>query len=79
MTMATTGNLAVVAWKNNKVVTLASNAYAMHSISNVNRVVKSDEKRKKITVACLKVVAMYNSYMRGVDLFDQNVHAQMPF
>ena len=76
MTLATTGNFAVVAWKDNKVVTLASNAYAMHPISNVNRVAKIEAKRRKITVACPKVVAIYNSYMGRVDLFDQNVHAQ---
>ena len=32
MDMATTDNLAVVDWKDNKVVTLASNAYAMHLV-----------------------------------------------
>ena len=38
-----TDNLAIVAWKD--AVTLASNAYAIHIISNVKRVAKNDAKR----------------------------------
>ena len=76
MTMATTDNISVVAWKDTKVVTLASNAYSTHPTSIVSRAPKIDSKRRKINVECPKVVFMYNSYMGGVDRFDQNTHAQ---
>ena len=72
--MATTDNISVVAWKDTKVITLASNTYSIHPTSIVSRVAKIDS--KKINVECPKVVSMYNSYMGGVDRFDQNIHAQ---
>ena len=65
MIMATTDNLAVVAWKINKVVTLASNSYAIHPISNLNRVAKIDAERKKITVTCPSGCYVQLQYQRS--------------
>ena len=76
MTMATTDNISVVAWKDTKVVTLASNAYSIHPTSIVSRVAKIDSKRRRINAVCPKVVSIYNSCMGRVDRFDQNIHAQ---
>ena len=76
MTMATADNISVVAWKDTKVVTLASNVYSIHSTSIVSRVAKIDSKRRRINVECPKVISMYNSYMGRVNRLDQHIHAQ---
>ena len=44
MTMGLIDNLAIITWKD--AVTLVSNAYAIHNISNFNRFSKIDAKRK---------------------------------
>ena len=67
-------NKHVVAWKDNKVVTMASNAYGINPVTRVNRIVTVSHKRRKIK--CPKIVNMYNSYMGRVDRFNQYVHSQ---
>ena len=67
--------IAVVAWKNNKVVTMTSNAYGINSITRANRVATVSHKRRKILVKCPKVVNMYNSYMGRVFRFNQYIHS----
>ena len=68
--------IAVVSWKDNKVVTMASNGYGINPVTRVNRVATVSHERRKILVKCLKVVNKYNSYKGGVDRFNQYVYSQ---
>ena len=76
MFMMTSKNTAIVAWKYKKVVTMASNAYGINLVTRVNKVATVSHERRKILVKCPKAVNMYNSYMGGVDRFNQDVHSQ---
>ena len=76
MSMATTEELAVVAWNDDKIVNFASNAHGIHPISNVTKIVNNANKKTKITVPCPKVVSMYYAYMGGVHSFNQSVNSQ---
>lgn len=61
-------DIAVLAWKDNKIVTLASNFAGKNPTSTVRRYDKSQ--KQYITVERPFVVAEYNRHMGGVDLLD---------
>lgn len=79
LSMKTTSDIAIVRWHDNRIVTLASNAYGIHPFSSTSRVASVDKKRVKIIVPCPKVVSMYNKFVVGVDKFDENVDSQRIF
>jgi len=66
-------NVVVVAWRDNKVVTLASNSVGIEPAGCTSR--WSREKRQRITVNQPRIVKVYNNTMGGVDRADQNVSA----
>lgn len=76
MTMKTSGNIAVVQWNDNSIVTLASTSHGIDPVSKVDRIGVVNKKRAKISVACPKAVFMYNRFMGGVDRFDEDLHSQ---
>ena len=67
MTMKTTAKIAFVQWHDNSVVMLASNAYGISPVSNVNHVGTINKKRTKITVPCPNVVSIVMSSSRHND------------
>ena len=62
------GNLVATAWKDNKVVNVASTLADPSEITSVNRRQKDGT---RICVSCPLCVALYNMYMGGVDEADQ--------
>ena len=64
--------MALCRWKDNAVVTLASNVVADKPMQKANR--WSAAEKKKITVNQPMIVKQYNSYMGGVDRLDQDVN-----
>ena len=63
-----TPNLTVVVWQDTKVVTAcATNAQGI-PLTDVQR---KHKKGQKISVPCPEAIALYNTYMGGVDLNDQ--------
>ena len=73
--MQVTSDAAVVQWHDNSIVTMASNIFGKHPISQVPRVGFVEKKRTKLTVPCPNIIKEYNAKMGGVDRFDQNVHS----
>ena len=68
---AFTGNISVVKWKDNKVVSIASNktrSIPLQKARRYDRVAK-----KYIDVDMPNSISTYNKHMGGVDLFDQQV------
>ena len=63
--------LQLVAWKDNKVVVVLSNACGIEPISSVERYSRKD--RKRMQIPCPKAIKIYNNTMGGVDRSDQNV------
>ena len=62
------GNLVATAWKDNKVVNIASTLADPQDHTTVNRRQKDGT---QLAVQCPLCVALYNKYMGGVDLGDQ--------
>ena len=62
------GNLVATAWKDNKVVNIASTLANPDEYTTVNRQQKDGT---QLAVRCPMCVALYNKYMGGVDLGDQ--------
>ena len=70
--LMTEGKSSVVAkWYDNNIVTIASNAVPVLSLQRAKRF--SETERKYIHVPQPSFLKVYNSGMRGVDRFDQNV------
>ena len=76
MCMRVTSDIAIVRWNDNSIVTLASNAYGIDPQTSVIRVASVNKKRMKISVQSPNVVTKYNTFMGGVDRFDQNVESE---
>lgn len=66
------GNILVVRWKDNSVVTMATNYDTVFPLGSVKR--WSAEEKKKVDVPQPKLFSSYNSGMGGVDLHDQAVN-----
>ena len=62
------GNIVAVAWKDNKVVNIASTLASPDDTTTVNRTQKNGS---RLAVPCPRSVALYNEYMGGVDRGDQ--------
>ena len=62
------GNIAIVRWNDNSVVTIGSNAYGVQPIGSAKRWTKGKEKQNIQQPA---VIAAYNRGMGGVDLLDR--------
>ena len=76
MCMRVTSDIAIVRWNDNSIVTLASNACGIDPQTSVIRVASVNKKRMKIFVQSPNVVTKYNTFMGGVDRFDQNVESE---
>jgi DNA excision repair protein ERCC-6 len=63
--------LILIKWKDNKVVSLLSNAFGLHPLTTARRYVHSE--RKKTDIPQPQVVAQYNKFMGGVDLLDRHI------
>jgi len=68
-------DIAVVRWKDNKVVTVASTYCGAAPISKAKRFSRAD--RQRIDIPQPQVVKVYNMGMGGVDRLDQNLAAYM--
>ena len=68
-----TSDVVVVAWRDNKVVTLASNCFGVEPKGCASRWSRSEGQR--VNVSQPNIVRMYNSTMGGVDRADQNIAA----
>lgn len=66
-----TSNVVVVGWKDNKVVTLASNCVGVEPKGTTSRWSRSEGQR--VNVSQPNIVRLYNSSMGGVDRADQNI------
>ena len=64
-------NVIVVAWRDNKVVCLASNSAGNAPVSSVSR--WSRQQKQRVNVSQPNIVRVYNGTMGGVDRSDQNV------
>ena len=73
MDEAYTGNISLVKWKDNKVVSVASNKERCTPLQKVERWDKTQKKRLNIDMP--NSIHIYNKHMGGVDLFDQQVSA----
>ena len=62
------GNIVATAWRDNKVVNVASTLASATELTTVQRKQKDG---RRIDVECPLCVALYNKYMGGVDLGDQ--------
>lgn len=65
------GCLVIVSWNDNNVVTAASNCHAVHPLGKASRYSQANHDR--VTVDVPHLIQQYNSFMGGVDRFDQNV------
>lgn len=61
-------DISVTCWKDNKPVTLVSTYVGSQPAETVSRFDK--KQKKKVSVACPKIVKDYNAHMGGVDLMD---------
>lgn len=61
----------VCRWRDNKVVTFATNSESVNPIGSVSRY--SQKEKKRIQVTQPNVIAKYNKFMGGVDRADQNI------
>ncbi|CAG5047494.1 unnamed protein product [Parnassius apollo] len=61
-------DLACIAWKDNKIVTMLSSYVGAEPVSTVKRFDKKT--RERVDILCPKSITEYNSHMRGVDLLD---------
>ncbi|CAB3260354.1 unnamed protein product [Arctia plantaginis] len=61
-------DISVTCWKDNKPVTLASTYVGSEPAETVSRFDK--KLKKKVSIACPKIVKDYNAHMGGVDLMD---------
>ncbi|XP_068240322.1 piggyBac transposable element-derived protein 3-like [Palaemon carinicauda] len=73
MEEAFTGSTSVVKWKDNKVVSVASNKVRMLPVQKTGRWSKLE--KKHIEVDMPNSIQVYNKQMGGVDIFDQQVSA----
>jgi len=64
-------NIVVVAWRDNKTVTLASNSASAEPKGTVSRWCR--QQRKRINISQPNIIHVYNSTMGGVDRADQHV------
>ena len=68
-----TGSTSIVKWKDNKVLSVASNNFRSEPIQKAKR--WSKIAKKYIEVDMPNSIKIYNQEMGGVDLFDQQVAA----
>ncbi|CAK1580646.1 unnamed protein product [Parnassius mnemosyne] len=61
-------DLACIAWKDNKIVTMLSSYVGTEPVSTVKRFDKKT--RERVDILCPKSITEYNSHMGGVDLLD---------
>ncbi|CAG5020284.1 unnamed protein product [Parnassius apollo] len=61
-------DLACIAWKDNKIVTMLSSYVGAEPVSTVKRFDKKT--RERVDILCPKSITEYNSHMGGVDLLD---------
>ena len=69
------GNISLVRWNDNTVVTLCSNAIGVHPIRKVKRWVRG---KGQVSVSEPAMVGIYNSEMDGVDLVDRALSQYRP-
>lgn len=67
----TAGSIALVGWKDNKVVLLASNCFDTFPVAQTTR--WSRQHNARVVITQPHVVRMYNKSMGGVDRTDQNI------
>jgi len=65
------GSTVVVCWNDNSVVTVASNCHAVHPLGKAARFSKAEG--GKVAIAVPHLIKQYNTFMGGVNRFDQNV------
>lgn len=65
------GSVVVVCWNDNNVVTAASNCHGVHPLGKATRFSKA--KGGKVAIDVPQLIKQYNTFMGGVDRFDQNV------
>ena len=70
------GNICVVRWSDNNVVTCASNFDAVHPVSMVERHIKGSREKQRVSQP--RMVARYITGMGGVDLLDRLLGAYRP-
>jgi hypothetical protein len=63
----------MVKWNDSSMAVVASNCQGFIPAGKVERTSTEYGKWTKIQVECPPVIQKYNKYMRGVDLFDENV------
>lgn len=63
-------DVAMVTWKDNKVVNLMSTFVGSQPVESISRFTKKTKTREDI--ACPKIVKAYNQHMGGVDLMDSH-------
>ena len=68
------GNLVATAWKDNKVVNMASTLAKPDDYTTVNRQQKDGT---QLAIRCPVCVSLYNRFMGGVDLGDQLYHVRL--
>ena len=69
------GNIEIVRWNDNSVVTIGSNAYGVQPIGSAKRWIKGKGKQNIQQPA---VIAVYNREMGGVDLLDRTLSDLRP-
>lgn len=67
----TNGGIVVCHWKDNNVVTVASNSVGVRPVERVFRY--SAKEKKRLPIRRPKLVGVYNNYMGGVDRMDENI------
>lgn len=68
----TNNKISMTRWKDNSVVTVASNIHGSTPKSNVSR--WSSKDKKKVSVPRPNAIAQYNENMGGTDRMDQNIN-----
>lgn len=65
-------SLIITRWKDNSVVTVASNVHGVFPITTANRY--SAAEKKKVGISRPNVISKYNNFMGGTDQMDSNVN-----
>ncbi|XP_039276105.1 piggyBac transposable element-derived protein 3-like [Nilaparvata lugens] len=68
-----TEDIILTKWNDNNIVSMISNCHGLTPFTKVERIGKINNKKAKVSVQCPNITKMYNTYMGGVDRFDQNL------
>lgn len=66
------GDVIVVRWMDNSVVTVASTSYGVNPLGSADRYSKA--RKQKVKVPRPNLIGIYNKYMGGTDLMDSHVN-----